>query len=176
MNGYALPIAIGCLVIAATLFILSRRIQWSTGLPEGRVTYADTGAWRRNEKALFSASHRITGKPDYLVKDGDAIVPVEVKSGAAPATPRDGHILQLAAYCLLVEENLGRRPAMGIIQYADRQFAVDYTVALEQRLLEVVAEMRAAAREIEGPHRSHSEERRCMRCGVCENCDERLGI
>lgn len=152
------------------LAILLRR---RSGLPQGRVIYSDTGAWQRNDHALFSAEHQLVGKPDYLVAQGDVIVPVEVKSGAAPAQPRPGHILQLAAYCVLVEEQLGRRVTHGIIQYADKQFAVAYTPALKADLLRALDGMRQAI-EAGDAHRDHTDPRRCAACGVRDACDERL--
>ncbi|MCL5998352.1 MAG: CRISPR-associated protein Cas4 [Chloroflexi bacterium] len=167
-------VAVLFLLLALGTLVLSRWVRQRTGLPRGRVIYADTSAWQRNEQALFSASHNITGKPDYLVHENNSIVPVEVKSSLAPAAPREGHILQLAAYCLLVEENWAIRPVYGIIKYSDRQFAIDYTDDLKAELLRVVAEMRAGAREPAGPHRSHSDARRCTTCGVRAACDERL--
>ena len=113
------------------------------GLPIGRVIYSDTSGWQALEKPLFSQTHRLAGKPDYLVQQGRAIIPVEVKSSNAPADgPRRSHILQLAAYCLLIEETYRQRPKYGIVKYADRMFAVDYTDALQAALLDVMAAMR----------------------------------
>jgi CRISPR-associated exonuclease Cas4 len=160
-------------IVALLLFLFSRRLRKQTGLPQGRVIYSDTGAWQRNEQSLFSSTHRLAGKPDYLVRDGDEVVPVEVKSSAAPPRPREGHVLQLAAYCLLVEETLGARVTHGIIQYADRQFAIDYTPALKAELLSVIDAMRADL-EAGDAHRDHNDARRCAACGVREACEERL--
>jgi CRISPR-associated exonuclease Cas4 len=174
MSGAGIVLALVLLIAAVALWLLARGLRRSTGLPQGRVIYTDTGAWQRNEQALYSSIHRLTGKPDYLVRDGAAIVPVEVKSGRAPAGPRAGHVLQLAAYCLLVEEQFKVRPAYGIIQYADRQFAIDYTPALGTELLRVVAEMQSAANDPQGPRRSHHDPRRCATCGVRDACDESL--
>lgn len=166
-------LALAILALAVALLALSFLLRRRSGLPRGRVIYTDTGAWRRNDRALFSAEHHLVGKPDYLVSQGEAIVPVEVKSGAAPAQPRPGHVLQLAAYCMLVEEQLGRRVTHGIIQYADRQYAVDYTPALRAELLRALDAMREAiaAGDV---HRDHADPRRCAACGVREACDERL--
>jgi CRISPR-associated exonuclease Cas4 len=168
-----IALALALVVLAALLFLLSRRLRQSGGLPHGRVIYSDAGAWQRNDQSLFSARHQLVGKPDYLVRTEQGIVPVEVKSGAAPAQPRPGHVLQLAAYCLLVEEKLGERVSHGIIQYADRQFAIDYTPALRSELFNVMDEMRAALAE-GAAHRNHADARRCAACGVREVCDERL--
>ena len=48
------------LVIIIGFFILGqgRRMQIETGLPAGRVVYADTGAWKTVERPLFSPLSR----------------------------------------------------------------------------------------------------------------------
>lgn len=166
-------IALALIALALLLFALSRRLRKDSGLPQGRVIYSDAGAWQRNDRSLFSTQHQLVGKPDYLVRTEEGIVPVEVKSSPAPLQPRPGHVLQLAAYCLLVEEQLGERVPHGIIQYADRQFAIDYTPALRAELLGVMDEMRAALAEGDA-HRNHADARRCAACGVRDACDERL--
>ncbi|MBI5565579.1 MAG: CRISPR-associated protein Cas4 [Chloroflexi bacterium] len=164
------------LVILIGFLILSqgRRMQIETGLPSGRVVYADTGAWKTVERPLFSALHQLAGKPDYVVKQGRQTIPIEVKSGSAPGDgPRRSHLLQLAAYCLLIEEHYQQRPEYGIIKYADRTFEIDYTPALETALLDVLDSMRANLDEGEAA-RSHDEPGRCLHCGYRHACDERL--
>ena len=108
------------------------------GLPGGRVIYTDTRAWGKLEKPLVAEDIGLVGKPDYLVQSGEAIIPVEVKSGRPPATPYDSHIFQLAAYCMLVHKNFGKRPPYGILHYAGRDFAIDYTRELESSLLDLL--------------------------------------
>jgi CRISPR-associated exonuclease Cas4 len=144
-----------------------------TGLPVGRVTYVDTGAWDRCERPLFSGRHRLTGRPDYLVQGRQDVIPVEVKSGAAPEQPYQAHLLQLAAYCLLVEEQEGRAPPYGILKYDDRAFEVDYSPALRAELLDILAGIRGdlRARDV---HRSHDEPGRCRGCGYRDRCEQRL--
>jgi len=101
-------------------------------------------------------------------------VPVELKSGRAPAEPWEAHIFQLAAYCLLVEENYGIRPSHGIIQYKNRAFAVDYTAELEEDFLDLLADMREDLYEVE-LDRDHNDWARCAKCGVRRDCTQRLG-
>jgi CRISPR-associated exonuclease Cas4 len=172
----SLLVAVALAVLAGLLFVLSRRMRRAAGLPAGRVIYADTGAWQRNEQALYSERHRLAGKPDYLVRQGGRVIPVEVKSGPAPDAPHEGHLLQLAAYCLLVAETSGNRPPYGILQYADRQYAIDYTAELEGRLRDALRRLRddADADAARGPRRSHAAPERCARCGVRDSCDQRL--
>ncbi|HDH09491.1 MAG TPA: CRISPR-associated protein Cas4, partial [Chloroflexi bacterium] len=92
------------LVAALALLRSARAGRRRTGLPSGRVIYADTGAWGRCERPLFSRRYLLTGKPDYLVEEKGRLIPVEVKPTVSPSTPYRSHVLQLAAYCLLVEE------------------------------------------------------------------------
>jgi CRISPR-associated exonuclease Cas4 len=149
------------------------RQRRSLGLPAGRVLYADTSRWQRPERPLFYAPLELTGMPDYLIESGQGIIPVEVKSGPAPAAPYDSHVYQVAAYCLLVEKTYGMRPPYGLIHYRDRDFAVDYTPALERSLLDLLASIRRDGSAVDVP-RSHHQAARCARCGFRRVCDQSL--
>jgi CRISPR-associated exonuclease Cas4 len=165
----ALLIVVGLIVLG-----IGRRAQAEAGLPIGRVIYADTGDWRAVEKPLFSITYRLVGKPDYVIRRGRQVIPIEVKSSSAPGDgPRRSHLLQLAAYCLLIQEHYHQRPKTGIVKYADRSFEVDYTPELESHLLDVLDAMRNdLANGL--AHRSHAEPARCLRCGVRSACSESL--
>jgi CRISPR-associated exonuclease Cas4 len=145
-----------------------------TGLPVGRVTYVDTGAWDRCDRPLFSDRYRLTGRPDYLVQGRRGVVPVEVKSGTAPEQPYESHVLQLAAYCLLVEEQEGRAPAYGLLKYDDQAFEIDYTPELRAELLATLDDIRHDLAAREGD-RSHDDPARCRGCGYRAQCEQRLG-
>ncbi|MFQ5814397.1 MAG: CRISPR-associated protein Cas4 [Anaerolineae bacterium] len=171
------------ILLACTLILLAggllllrraRRLHEQTGLPQGRVIYADTGAWNRCERPLFSCRYLLTGKPDYLVDDGGATIPVEVKSTSSPPSPYRSHVLQLAAYCLLVEEEYGQGPPpYGIIKYRDQTYAVEYTAQLRDQLLSALAEMRQHL-TADDVAPSHANPNRCRSCGYREECEERL--
>jgi CRISPR-associated exonuclease Cas4 len=162
------------LFIAGMLLVLiAERQRKKTGVPRGRIIYSDTGSWGPVEQPLYDRNLALTGKPDYLVESGDDLIPVEVKSSRAPAVPYDSHIFQLAAYCLLVESHFGHRPPYGILKYADRTFAVDFSEKLEESLLDLLDEMRLDERKRE-VNRSHEQASRCMRCGYRSACDEKL--
>jgi CRISPR-associated exonuclease Cas4 len=162
------------LLVGVAAVIFSQRAQRATGLPAGRIVYADTSRWQRAARPLFSHQHQLTGKPDYVVREGHAIIPAEIKASRAPADgPRPGHTLQLAAYCLLVEETERMRPPYGIVKYADETFRVDYTPALRQALAETLSSMRRDLGRGQA-HRSHADPARCRRCGFRAACDERL--
>jgi len=151
----------------------SARTRYRAGLPSGRVIYADTGDWRPPEKPFFSPKYGLTGKPDYLVETRAGLIPIEVKARAAPAQPYASHVLQLAAYCLLVEESENRSAPYGVIKYADVAFEVDYTPALRRELVTMLGDMRRAHQRGDAP-RSHEESHRCAGCGYRPMCDQSL--
>lgn len=169
-----MPWFIALLVFAVVLWIVASRLRAASGLPGGEVVYSDTGAWGRVEQPLFSTELQLTGKPDYLVRDAGAVVPVEVKSGRAPeGGAYAAHIYQLAAYCALVAEAYDQRPRYGLIKYADRLLKIPYTRELENELLELLAEMRVDA-EADDVERSHEAAARCRACGFRDVCEMRL--
>jgi len=168
-----LYIALVLFLLAVIFFWQSSRQRRAAGLPGGRVIYSDTRAWGKVEKPLYDNALGLTGKPDYLVEQSGRLIPVEVKSGRAPEAPYDSHIYQVAAYCLLVERTMGSRPPYGIIHYADRDFAVDYTHDLESALLDILAEIRRDERR-EEVNRSHDSPARCNKCGFRNICEEKL--
>jgi CRISPR-associated exonuclease Cas4 len=159
--------------LALVFFWQSSKQRREAGLPGGRVIYTDTGGWGEVERPLYYAPLKLTGKPDYLVRQNGVVIPVEVKSGRAPGSPYDSHIFQLASYCLLVEKTYGKRPPYGIIHYNDRDFAIDYTPELENALMDLLADMRRDEVKAE-VDRSHEQAARCARCGFKELCDQSL--
>lgn len=166
-------VALVLCLAAAALWVWARQRRAAAGLPGGQVVYVDTGAWQRNEKPLFSSTYQLTGKPDYLVREHQRIIPVEVKSRAAPAEPYLSHVMQLAAYCLLVEDVLGSPAPFGYVHYRDRTFKVEFTRALRAELLGLLADMRKAGRTAQ-VHRSHAQAGRCAHCGYQDACGEAL--
>jgi len=170
----AVPLLIFLLFLfAAVLLWLASRQRRSAGLPGGTIIYADTGKWQPVDQPLYDPIWDLAGKPDYLVRTGKEIIPVEVKSGRTPSAPYDSHIYQLAAYCLLVERVLNVRPSCGYINYPTRTFQVDYTRELEQSLKDLLEDIRSSQRKKDIP-RSHEDPVRCKGCGFQDVCEERL--
>lgn len=167
-------LGITLLLLAVVVLLKGRQWQGSANLPAGEIVYDDMGAWVRQRRPLFSRRLGLTGKPDYLVEQDDgALIPVEIKSSAAPREPYQGHIMQLAACCLLVAEAYGRRPSHGIIQYRDNAFSIPYTPRLEQDLLRLLDEVRSSAM-LHDVHRDHQNWRRCAGCGHVRHCEQAL--
>jgi CRISPR-associated exonuclease Cas4 len=158
----------------AVLFLwLSGRKRSEIGLPAGRVIYTDTSGWGPAAQPLYDPVLGLVGKPDYLIEDGDQIIPVEVKSSRIDSHPYDAHIFQLAAYCLLVQRQMGKRPPYGILHYPNRTYAIDYTEQLERSTLALIEEIRGKERRKQ-ISRSHQSPARCHRCGYRAVCEERL--
>jgi CRISPR-associated exonuclease Cas4 len=167
-------LALGLLVLALLAGGISRWQRSRLHLPEGRVIHIDTERLRKPEGTLFSANYSLVGRPDYLINRGGRIIPIEVKSGAAPVFPYPSHIHQLAAYGLLVREHFGRLPPYGILKYKDRAVEIPFTSRLLDETARLLERMRAdsSAAEVD---RSHSERARCRACGFRTGCDQRLG-
>lgn len=169
-----LGLALLLTIMALLAWHISRVGRKGTGLPEGALIYRDVDEARVQQEAIYSPSLGLVGRPDYLVQDEDgSVVPVEIKSGDAPFEPYDGHVLQLAAYCLLVEEAYGVRPSYGILQYRNGAFTVDFTYELEADLLDVLAAMREDAL-LDEVDRDHGDPARCANCGLISYCDHSL--
>jgi len=167
---------IAALAAVGVVLLLRARALWrQSGLPAGRVAYSDTGAWRRCERPLVSQRYRLSGRPDYLVQVQGAPIPVEVKAARCPAVPYRAYVMQLAAYCLLIEETRGQAPPYGLLRYCDDTVRVDYTPQLRAELLAALEDMRRA-RVTGDASRSHDEPARCRRCGYRHACDQRLAV
>ncbi len=165
------------LLVAAglALWLWGRSQLHAAGLPAGQWVYSDTGAEQEVAQPLLSRRYGLVGKPDYLVQVRQAgrqtMVPVEVKSGRAPAEPAPGHLLQLATYCLIVEDLYGVAPACGILRYADRTFEIPFTEDLRRAVLAAADQLRAA-RRAHDLARSHQEPARCRQCGYRQGCGD----
>lgn len=163
------------LLLAAALLLwwLAGRQQRRLGMPSGQVLYRDMEGRIDLDRPLYAADLDLVGRPDYLLRTAEGLVPVEVKSGRTPHRPYESHIYQLAAYCALVERSYGERPSHGLIRYEQRNFEIEYTPELESGLLRVLDEMRADFGRAE-VNRSHQQAARCRSCGYLSRCEQAL--
>ncbi len=171
--GYLWGVVLLLLVVGVLLFLRGRRRWQQTGLPAGKVVYSDTGQWEKQEQPLVSRRYGLVGRPDYLVRveeNGQSVsIPVEVKSRRRPAEPYASHILQLATYCLLVEDVLKVRPPYGLLRYADATLRIDYSDELRAAVL-TAAEGIRTARSAADVGRDHQDPTRCRNCGYRRAC------
>jgi CRISPR-associated exonuclease Cas4 len=166
-------LAVAVLALGLGLLWWARRTQRRTELPAGDVVYSDTGIEQAVLKPLVSRRYGLVGKPDYLVEVVQGgrrlVVPLEVKSRKRPAAALEGHVLQLATYCLLVEEVYGVRPPHGYLRYADTTVEVSFSNELRRAVIDAAAAIRKARKQ-GNVRRSHQDTGRCARCGYIESC------
>jgi CRISPR-associated exonuclease Cas4 len=169
---FLLLLLLGILWLAYLLWRRARSLWGSAGLPTGEVVSMDTSAWERSDP-LYAPRFHLAGKPDYLVRVGRQLVPVEVKPGRHAAQPYDADVLQLMAYCLLVEETSGEPPAYGLLRYQEHTFRLPYGARLRRLVLDTVAQMRRdlSRRDV---HPNHADPVRCRFCGYAQDCGQRV--
>ena len=124
------------IVVGIILYILIKLQHQSFGILKHERIYQDTEA--SPGKTLYAQSVPLVGRPDYILKENNQVTPVEVKRGKTPSYPYKSHIMQLMAYCLLIEENYNHAPAYGFIKYKDREFKVFYTPRYKKELLDLI--------------------------------------
>ena len=175
LNTLLLAIGLGLLLAAFALVLLllnERRFrrtrlvgerQRALGLPEGELVYEDADG---QGEPLSSSIYPLAGKPDYVVKLPDGRpVPVELKLNVHDATaPYSNHMIQVAAYCLILEDYFEQAPTHGILRYADdREFTVEYTPALKKKVIRLLTEM-AKCSEQQPPPLARQRASKCRAC------------
>lgn len=147
-----------------------KTIREKYGLKEGGIIYSDLD---KPTEPIFSNSLKIAGKPDFIVKNGNLYIPIEIKTTIADL-PYKGHILQLTAYCILVEEKFSTKVEFGIIEYGNgKQYKINFDYNLQFELWKMLKEMRNALK-LGRVERNHNSENRCAVCSVREFCDKQL--
>ncbi len=163
---------VAILCMAGFFWWRARRNRAGAGLPSGRVIYDDSGAGQKLP-SLYAPRYALAGKPDYVLRQGQQVIPVEVKPGRHATSPYEADVLQLAAYCLLVEECLGSRPPYGLLRYQNRTFCIPYDLALQEKLVATLAAMRRDLGRSD-VSRSHNDPQRCHFCGHRQHCSQSL--
>ncbi len=140
MIGSALLTLAGLCLVLWLVFrlVIPRRVA---GLPPGEVVY--TGH-ERQAKLLRAPQYNLSGKPDYVVRQGKEFTPVDLKSGAAPKKLHESDRMQVIAQALLVEAEFGTRPAYALVQYPGRTYKVNVRPQSIARLEEALLVMREA--------------------------------
>ena len=125
---------------------------------------------------LKSRMHNLAGRPDYLIKDADLRIPVEVKTGRRPKAPFFSHVLQIGAYCLLSEESFQTSPPYGQIRYGfeSKPHNVDWEPKLKALVIEKIEEMNDILEGRTKAHRNHKRAGKCNHCSRRKGCPERL--
>jgi CRISPR-associated exonuclease Cas4 len=153
------------LIIFILIKIKLRNSLKKSGSLKGEIIYDDLSG---REKPLLSREFMLTGKPDRIMRVKDRFIPIEYKSSSHDS-PEKGHILQLGAYFILIEENYGNVP-FGYLEYRNRSFRIKNDDNLKRAVIEKAMEVR----DNNYPHRNHNNPRKCAKCPFREVCEASL--
>ena len=118
---------------------------------------------------MFSRKYLLAGKPDYIVKDKTGFFPVEYKS-SCHNNPQLNHILQLAAYCHLVEENYNCFVSKGVLVYNnDISFVIPFNPEVRFNLEKTLKEMRSQLKS-GSIDLNHDDSHKCTNCSFSNKC------
>lgn len=165
-------------LIASVFFILLSKIgkrkignvKKKYKIPEGKIIYSDLN---KPAKPYFSKRYRITGKPDYIVKEKKHFIPIEMKSSMHDK-PQKNHIFQLAGYCHLLEENYGGFVPYGILVYDNRyQHKIPFNPKIRFELESTINKMRQVIKSGKIT-RDHGDFYRCKSCSMNSYCDFKI--
>ena len=142
MMVFAGLILLFCFGVLLLLYFLKQKETF--GVLNGKRIYQDTK--EKPGVVLYAKSIPLCGKPDYLLQEQNNIFPVEVKTGKTPNYPYENHVMQLMAYCFLVEECYGKAVLGGYLRYPSAEFKLAYTEEARQSIIQVVNEIMDAKR------------------------------
>ena len=164
-----LLVAAGLLLVSVIYSKKATKTQNHYQIPQGTITYTDLDVPAR---PLFSKQLLLTGKPDYIIQKDQQYIPVEVKTGSYQQ-PQQHHIMQLAAYCHLVEETYNSFVPYGILIYPSGQFTIPFTPDLRFQLEQCIYSMRVSCKKQILP-RNHSSQTKCVHCSLKKHCTEQM--
>lgn len=174
MSGLLFSVGLSLFLFALVLLILLLNERGSQrkrlieehrkalGLPAGELVYEDTHG---QSEPLVSSEYLLAGKPDYVVQLPDGRpVPIELKLMVQNVVaPYSHHIIQLIAYCLILEDYFEVAPTYGLLRYADREFIIEYTPALRKKVIRLLTEM-ARCTQQQPPSLTRQRVGKCRAC------------
>jgi len=168
-------------IVSVVLWVAARLLAAGSGVAPGAtvvssdVTVADH---RAPGPMLVDPVAAIRGRPDYLLREGAGLVPIEVKPMRTARALYESDRVQVGAYLMLVRSSSpGEFAGYGRVRYRDAEFTVALTPELEGRCVALAALVRAA-RVVDvsgaGIHRTHENAGKCRGCAVRGACGESL--
>ncbi len=159
-----------CFILSLIIKLRARKIKKSNNIQDGKITYTDLN---KPSKPFFSKKYRLAGKPDYIVEKNGIFYPVEYKAGNHNF-PLKNHVLQLASYCHLIEENYGGFVPYGILVYdKNKSFKIPYNPAVRFELESNIQKIRTSIKTGR-IKRNHSNRSKCKYCSMKEHCDDKI--
>ena len=181
--GGHIVLIVSLVCMLAATYLLYRLLQSTERIDQLRDDYrlgegdieAPDGLSDRSP-VLKSEKHNLAGRPDYILHEDGARLPVEVKTGRRPQAPFFSHVLQTGAYCLLVEEAGGTPPPGGQLRYGldSEPHFIAWEPKLRSIVLDKLGEMNDALTGRSEVHRNHNRPGKCRNCSRRQGCPERL--
>ena len=153
-------------LLGLAFLIHALRTRWARGFISGKTVTLDN-------VTLFSKEHLLVGRPDRIVKQGEALIPEEWKSSKKV---QPWHVAQLGTYFILIEEHYGVKPPFGVIVTDDgRRKRIENTEELRARVLEVARQVRESRCRVEVEIAASPERWQCRVCGQRSRCRQARG-
>jgi CRISPR-associated protein Cas4 len=162
----------GCifLIISVILKIGTSKIKHHYQIPKGNIVYEDLN---KPARILSSRKYPLVGKPDYIMKQRQFFIPIEVKTGDHKV-PRHHHIMQLASYCQLVSEEYQCTVPYGILVYCDtkKQIPVYFDMNRKRQLFQTFDGMNKMVQENDPLKyiKDNIDEKKCRNCSMKTYC------
>ena len=151
------------LLLGLASMLLGRVLRHRYGLGAGRTVALDS-------VTLVSRCHKLTSRPDRLVRSGRTLIPEEWKSSR---TLRPWHAAQLGVDFLLIEEQFGVKPPYGFVVTGDgTRHRIDNDERLRARVLDLAAQIRVARASVEVPIPVNPQPGQCRPCGMRGRCEQ----
>ncbi len=131
----------------------------------------------KSEIKINSKKLNLVGVIDKLEVYENKIIPFELKTGSMPVEGVwPSHRVQLAAYCMLLEENYDTKINGGFVHYLDgkEKRKIILNPFLKAEIIQLIKEVENLLRQKEIPEMQENENK-CKNCGLKESCfNERL--
>lgn len=124
----------------------------------------------KKSETYYSKKYGIAGRPDEVKEECGEWIPYEFKSSVYKGRVYPAHIMQLAAYCLLIEDTKGYKPSYGIIEYQNHREPIYYTKELRANLLTQIKKIRNENPEEKDLPPVCEDTRKCRHCGYAWYC------
>jgi len=162
--------AIILLIAASVLKRVARAKQRRWQMPKGKVISVDDG----NGIILTCRKLQLVGRIDVIRRDGKWHIPEERKKKILKGNrPWDEDVLQLFAYCYLLNENLMPAPKGILIYQNGPRFDLEFSLGARNRLMQVLQRIKSLhnARDV---NRSHNSPAKCVSCKAQRICFQSL--
>lgn len=126
----------------------------------------------RTEATLESQELGIRGKIDKIEFHEDRIVPVELKTGQSSRTgPWNDHIIQVAAYCMLLEKEHNQKVSHGLIIYYNPRIVHNVSINpfMVDEVLSLIGEVNSMLKQDSPPPLAENPNK-CSICGLKDTC------